>query len=191
MNNIGFNIGLILLFHGVCNHIAICSADNDTNTDDHYLYYDDFEDYQDYLDHLDKQWSNKSAKPCREDYTLARMICLPWNYSGEYRPEDITDVSFVFHVDDIPEINDEKQTIYMTMYLSMKWREPRIRVLKGAKNQTVLNSAKGRSNLWFPDLAMENLVNFKIKNTLYPIEGITIHKGNSEKYTHSNVLLTI
>ena len=65
----------------------------------------------------------------------------------------------------------------MTMYLTMKWKEPRITVKKAAANQTVVSSRKGRENLWFPDVGMANLVSFKIKNTLNPIEGITIHKG--------------
>ena len=69
----------------------------------------------------------------------------------------------------------------MTMYMTMKWTEPRLEIAKVAANQTIMNSRKGRELLWFPDVAMRNLVSFKIKNTLSDIEGITIHKGSVMK----------
>ena len=63
-------------------------------------------------------------------------------------------VAFVFHVDDIPEVDDEKQTLHMTMYLTMKWKEPRITVKRAAANETGVSSRKGRENLWFPDVGI-------------------------------------
>ena len=49
-------------------------------------------DYADYLDRLEAEWSTKQAAPCGDGEPLARMICLPWNYTKEYRPDNTTEV---------------------------------------------------------------------------------------------------
>ena len=38
-------------------------------------------------------WDSEGEKPCGWGTPLARMVCLPWNYTKEYRPEDVTAVN--------------------------------------------------------------------------------------------------
>ena len=86
-------------------------------------------------------------------------------------------ISFHFGVDDVSRIVDHDQTVHLTVYMTMKWLEPRLNISDHAANQTVVNNKKGRSVLWFPDIAMEDFVQFNVKSTIADIEGITIYKS--------------
>ena len=76
-------------------HVVNCSGGKTTLDSPDSADKAEYLDYADYLDQLEAEWSTKQSEPCGDGEPLARMICLPWNYTREYRPENVTEVTFV------------------------------------------------------------------------------------------------
>ena len=105
--------------------------------------------------------NNKPEKLDSDDYSLNQhdhirfckdkvdfVWCIPFHYSKREEPwryKDMTNASFPwtynfrFHIFDIQEVDDIKQTLSISMYFIIKWLEPRININKAAEDWNDLN----------------------------------------------------
>ena len=108
---------------------------------------------------------------------------LPWMYN------------FNFDVLDIKQVNDLTQTITIMMYLRIKWLEPRLEIngssIEWIKDTSALSySPQLLKHLWYPDLEVYGVENFKPKSILKEMGEVNIFRTKFVKY-HTRVDTTI
>ena len=112
-------------------------------------------------------------------YRTLTNSTLPWNYH------------FKFHIYDIQEVDDKKQTISLNMYFRIKWMEPRLVINDEASdwNELESNSENGMNvapellkYLWYPDLEILGVEAFSTTNILKKMASLQIYKDRSIKF---------
>ena len=126
--------------------------------------------------------------------------CIPDEYDKEIEPwkyRSLTNSSFPwnyhfkFHIYDIQEVDDQKQTISLNMYFRIKWMEPRLVINVEAEDWNDLESSfKNEINvapeflkyLWYPDLEILGVESFSTTNILKKMASLQIYKDRSIKF---------
>lgn len=112
-------------------------------------------------------------------YRTLTNSSLPWNYH------------FKFHIYDIQEVDDKKQTISLNMYFRIKWMEPRLVINDEASDWNDLGSiSQNEINvppellkyLWYPDLEILGVEAFSTTNILKKMASLQIYKDRSIKF---------
>ena len=120
---------------------------------------------------------DKEIEPWK--YRSLTNSTLPWNYH------------FKFHIYDIQEVDDQKQTISLNMYFRIKWMEPRLVINDDAVdwNDLELNSQNEINvapeflkYLWYPDLEILGVEAFSTTNILKKMASLQIYKDRSIKF---------
>ena len=113
---------------------------------------------------------NKDIEPWK--YRAMTNSTLPWYYE------------FYFHIFDIQEVNDLQQTITLDLYFDTRWFEPRLETNSTAEDWVNEESVKGfisiplknLENLWFPDLEIYRMIEYKSQNVVKPMASLKINK---------------
>ena len=120
---------------------------------------------------------DKEIEPWK--YRLLTNSTLPWNYH------------FKFHIYDIQEVDDQKQTISLNMYFRIKWTEPRLVINDDAvdwndlelDSQNEINVApEFLKYLWYPDLEILGVEAFSTTNILKKMASLQIYRDRSIKF---------
>jgi hypothetical protein len=144
------------------------------------------------LEHL------QNSHRCRNDKIMT--WCIPDEYDQEVEPwkyQALTNSTFPwkyhfkFHIFDIQEVDDQKQTISLNMYFRIKWREPRLVINKDVSDWEEL--ALGPPNainvapeilkyLWYPDLEILGVEKFTTTNILKKMASLQIYRDRSIRF---------
>ena len=149
-----------------------------------------------------KDYDLRHVSKCEEDKTYSWSI--PFDYDKHVEPwkfREKTNFSlpwmydFNFDVLDIKQVNDLTQTITIMMYLRIKWLEPRLEINGSSIEWIQDNSALSYSpqllkHLWYPDLEVYGVENFKPKSILKEMGEVNIFRTKFVKY-HTRVDTTI
>ena len=136
----------------------------------------------------------KHVSICEEDKQYS--WCIPSNYDENVEPWKYRDKTnstlpwiyhFKFDILDVKQINDQTQTVTLMMYLRMKWLEPRIEINKSneewIQNWTGLSySPQILKHLWYPDLEIYGVENFRPKSILKDLAELNIYKDRFMQY---------
>ena len=121
---------------------------------------------------------NTGKEPWR--YRHLTNTSFPWMYE------------FYFWILDVQEVNDELQTVSISMYLIVKWLEPRLIInasaadwkdIKFGSPDVVTVSPEVLQHLWKPDLEIIGMDDFKTKNILKEVAEIRINITRSVMHT--------
>ena len=128
---------------------------------------------------------NKVDEPWRHVCTTHSM--LPWIYG------------FKFVILEVQEVNDDKQTITLSMYMKVKWFEPRLQINESSHewNETsfgppdeVNTSPELIHEFWQPDIEIYRLQKYAQKRVNTDMSGLKIRK-NKEIVYETRVDVTI
>ena len=120
---------------------------------------------------------NTAEEPWR--YRYITNATFPWIYH------------FKFYIIDVQEVNDQKQTVSISMYFVIAWLEPRLKINSSAAdwNDTKFGSPdevnvspEVLKHLWIPDLEIIGMDAFVSKNILKEMSSIQINKNRLVKY---------
>ena len=141
----------------------------------------------------------KSDIICRENQTYVWCIPAsynnreePWRYRSLIKASFPWNYHFKFHIFDVKEINDKKQTIGISMYFGIKWKEPRLVINDSASDwndtkfglpDTVDISPEVLKNLWNPDLEIYGMEAYDSKSALKAMSSIKINKNRNVEYS--------
>ena len=141
----------------------------------------------------------KSDIVCRENQTF--VWCIPASYNNREEPwryRSLIKASFPwiyhfkFHIFDVKEVNDKKQTIGISMYFGLKWKEPRLVINDSASDwndtkfglpDTVDIAPEVLKNLWNPDLEIYGMEEYDSKSALKAMSSIKINKNRNIEYS--------
>ena len=136
---------------------------------------------------------------CRENQTF--VWCIPPSYNNKEEPwryRSLIKASFPwiyhfkFHIFDVQEVNDKKQTIGISMYFGIKWKEPRLVINETASDwndtkfglpDTVDIAPEVLKNLWNPDLEIYGMEAYDSKSALKAMSSIKINKNRNVEYS--------
>ena len=136
---------------------------------------------------------------CRENQTF--VWCIPSHYNNREEPwryRSLINASFPwtyhfkFHIFDVQEVNDKKQTIGISMYFSIKWKEPRLEIDETASDwndtkfglpDTVDIAPEVLKSLWNPDLEIYGMEAYDSKSALKAMSSIKINKNRNIEYS--------
>ena len=144
----------------------------------------------------------KYVSTCEKD--ISYSWCIPSNYDNniepwKYRANTNTTLPWNYHFEfsilDVKAINDLAQTITIMMYLRMNWLEPRLEINESSKewiqNNTSLSyTPQLLKHLWYPDLEIYGVENFRPKSILKEMAELNIFRDKNIKY-HTRVDTTI
>jgi len=126
--------------------------------------------------------------------------CLPQDYNQEKHPFTYFhlvnkslpwDYAFRFVIEEISKINDKSQTMSISMYFAVSWREPRLQINESATEWTedrtgplnqVNESPEIRKNIWYPELEIYGLDTFGHQRVLKEMSGVRIIKNKTITY---------
>ena len=110
---------------------------------------------------------------------MAPLKPLPWNYT------------FNFIVKNIGKIDDKSQSISISMYFAVRWFEPRLVINESAKAWSEIKlgpadevtiSSQNLKHLWYPELEIYGIENFRRYNVLREMSGLRIRKDRTINY---------
>ena len=148
---------------------------------------------------VDAKLNLKNDNVCRNNQTF--VWCIPWDYNNREEPwryRSIINASFPwnyhfkFNIFDVQEVNDKKQTVGISMYFGIKWREPRLFINESASDwndtkygllDTVDIAPEVLKNLWNPDLEIYGMASFDAKSALKDMSSIKINKNRHIEYS--------
>ena len=127
--------------------------------------------------------------------------CVPKNYTSEENPFQHADLAnnrplpwnytFDFNVKGIGEIDDQSQSIVLSMYFGIRWFEPRLQVNEtanawdevklGPKDEITI-SPQNLRYLWYPELEIYGIERFRVFNVLKEMSGLRIRKDRTINY---------
>ena len=126
--------------------------------------------------------------------------CVPMTYNRIHEPwRDIPWTNSTFpwvyefglEVDEIQKINDEAQTITLSMYMTMVWKEPRLQINESSPDwgdeklgdDGYINTMPQiLDDLWQPDLYIFQLRKFTIRKAISKLSGLYIQKQKKIQY---------
>ena len=150
-------------------------------------------------DSIESTSNLKNNNVCRNNQTF--VWCIPFGYNNREEPwryRSIINASFPwnyhfkFHIFDVQEVNDKKQTVGINMYFGIKWLEPRLLINETAEEWndtkyglpgTVDIAPEVLKQLWNPDLEIYGMDTFDSKSALKDMSSIKIEKNNHISYS--------
>jgi hypothetical protein len=148
-------------------------SESDLNQDDHSRF---CKDKVDFVWCIPPHYS-KREEPWRYRYMM--NATFPWTYN------------FRFHIFDIQEVDDMKQTLSISMYFIIKWLEPRLIINEAAKDWNDLNygltdtvdiAPEYLKYFWNPDLEIYGMESFNSKTILKEMSSLKILKTHHIEY---------
>ena len=148
---------------------------------------------------VDAKLNLKNDNLCRNNQTF--VWCIPWDYNNREEPwryRSIINASFPwnyhfkFHIFDVQEVNDKKQTVGISMYFGLKWLESRLIINENAADwndtkyglpDTVDIAPEVLKNLWNPDLEIYGMASYDGKSALKEMSSIKINKNRHIEYS--------
>ena len=138
----------------------------------------------------ESSFAPRNAHACKRNKAMA--WCIPADYDKDIEPWRYRHIkntsmpwkySFTFNILDIKEVNDEKQTVKIMMYLRIKWLEPRLEINENSSAWSVPATGLPYSSdileyLWYPDLEINGMERFESNDILKPMAGVVIHQTN-------------
>ena len=169
--------------------IELSSAANDRNLNN---------ENADLISTVGAATSSKSDYICQSNSSFA--WCIPPDYSNRKEPWRYKELinatfpwiyKFKFHIFDVEEISDQRQTIRLSMYFTIKWLEPRIIINQEAGDwndtkyglpDTVNIAPEILKNLWSPDLEIYGMDSFASQKILKSMSSLKIIKDRYVEY---------
>ena len=143
----------------------------------------------------------KHDKKVHCDSNSNYVWCLPQDYNTEEDPFQYArlvpekplpwEYDFTFRVKDISKIKDKSQLVSISMYFGVGWYEPRLNINETAKawsevkmgpTDQVNISPLNLKYLWYPELEIYGLENFRRYTVLKEMSGVRIKKDRTIHY---------
>ena len=137
--------------------------------------------------------------------TLGFNWCFPDDYDNEVEPfrnfrngQSLFYYNFEFEVLGIQEVNDNKGTLKVQMYLTVKWQEPRIKIIPDSSVELTKDkkgdgyfpiSLENLKLLWTPDLNIYDLDNYESAEVIgKPMSSLKMNETKFLSYSHLAVV---
>ena len=88
---------------------------------------------------------------CEDGISLHETVCLKQNYSKNSPPHLPMEVLFDFKVLDIPEVDEKSQSVTLTLFVDMHWKDDRIITRNITEMGTFLDDSV-LEQVWMPEL---------------------------------------
>ena len=146
----------------------------------------------------DESYERKKGKRCIKNRPF--VWCIPSSYNKETEPWDHRHLTnstlpwnfnMSFFIFDVQKVDDQTQTIKLSMYFVVKWLEPRLNIDEEAPIWSQIKTTKKYLSvspefmkyLWYPDLEIFGMERYDLKSVLKDMTYLKIYRTKHIKYT--------
>ena len=115
--------------------------------------------------------------------------CLPGYYDYLEPPmkeDEKMELDFVFTIEEIRDVDDERETIQIEIYLERQWKDERIQINQKnphwSRTGNLPLSLDILNHIWKPLIKIQNLVDFKKHKVIEDLAGLIINKDKIIKH---------